>query len=255
MKKLTFLGTSNAVPDKTHQNTHLIIESDSRVILVDCPGNPFVRLDQAKIDPISITDLFLTHFHPDHVSGLPLLLIDLWLIKRKTPLTIYGLPEVLDKCKKMMALYDWEDWEGFFRIHFREIPSKGISTLIDLEEIKLDAMPVCHIIPSVGIKVVFPEGSICYSGDTAPCDAVNQLADGCDVLIHEATGNEEGHSSPADAGKVAQIAGVDNLFLIHYPLSRDPLLMIKEAKAHFSGEVFIAEDLMMINISQEQRRE
>jgi len=111
MPKITFLGTASAVPNADHQNTHLVIEGGEQVVLVDCPGNPFVRLNQAEIDPLSITDLILTHFHPDHVSGLPLLFMDLWLMKRKAPLAIYGLASVLDKCKKMMELYDWEDWE------------------------------------------------------------------------------------------------------------------------------------------------
>ena len=249
MKKITILGTSNVVPDQAHQNTHLIIESDSRVILVDCPGNPFVRLYQAGIDPSTITDLILTHFHPDHVSGLPLLLIDMWLTGREKPLIIHGLPEVLEKSKKMMALYEWEDWEGLYPITFQEISNQGISQLIESEDVIIKAAPVCHLIPSIGLKVIFQEGSICYSGDTAPCDAVIQLAKDCEILIHEATGDEEGHSSPAEAGNIAKAAGVENLFLIHYPTNRDFQEMIEEASSQFSGEIFVAEDLMAINIS------
>ena len=249
MKKITILGTACAVPDRTHQNTHLIIEADSRVILIDCPGNPFVRLDQVEIEPHAITDLILTHFHPDHVSGLPLLLIDMWLTGRKNTLSIFGLPEVLDRCKKMMSLYDWEGWEGFFPLDFQELRREETSRLINTEDIRIEASPVCHLVPSIGIKVIFQEGSVCYSGDTAPCDAVIQLAKDCDILIHEATGDEEGHSSPAEAGKIARAASVDNLFLIHYPIDRDPKVMLDEARAHFSGDVFIAEDLMTINIS------
>lgn len=250
MKKITILGVSNAVPDKDHQNTHLVIEADSKVILIDCPGNPFVRLDQVNIAPNSIEDLVITHFHPDHVSGLPLLLIDMWLTGRDVPLTIHGLPEVLGKCKKMMALYNWEEWQEFYPVSFREINGEGISTLIENEDIRLQAVSVCHLIPSIGIKSTFREGSICYSGDTAPCDAVIELARDCDILIHEATGDQEGHSTPAEAGKIAQAAAVQNLFLIHYPAGNDHQVMIDQAKEHFSGDVFIAEDLMEINISQ-----
>lgn len=249
MKKITILGTANVVPDQTHQNTHLLVESDSRIILVDCPGNPFVRLDQVNLNPNAITDLILTHFHPDHVSGLPLLLIDMWLTERKDALTIHGLPEVLEKCKRMMSLYDWEDWEDFYPINFHEVLEKGVINLIDSEDITVEAAHVCHLIPTIGIKFTFDEGAVCYSGDTAPCDEVIQLAKDCDILIHEATGEMKGHTSPSEAGKIAEAAGVKNLFLIHYPVDLDPQKMINEASAHFSGEVFIAEDLMEINIS------
>ena len=249
MKKIIFLGTANAVPDQSHQNTHLLVQSDSKIILIDCPGNPFVRLDQVDIDPNTITDLILTHFHPDHVSGLPLLLIDMWLTARREALRIHGLPEVLEKCKKMMSLFDWEDWDGFFPIDFQPISEQGISKLVNSDDITVEAAPVCHLIPTIGLKIIFDNGSICYSGDTAPCDAVIHLAKGCEILVHEATGEMEGHSSPSEAGKIAEAAGVQNLFLCHYPVNGDIQKMVTEASAQFSGEVFVAEDLMEINIS------
>lgn len=248
MPKITFLGTASAVPDVNHQNTHLVIEGGERVVLVDCPGNPFVRLNQANIDPLIISDLILTHFHPDHVSGLPLFLMDLWLMKRKTPLAIYGLSVVLDKSKKLMALYDWDDWDGFFPINFINIPNKEDSLLLDAKGIQILTSPACHLIPSIGIRACFAEGSICYSGDTAPCDEILRLSEGCKILIHEATGEEGGHSSPGAAGEIAQTAGVQQLYLIHYPYDSDPQVLLKEAKAHFTGDVFVAEDLMTLEI-------
>lgn len=248
MSKITFLGTASAVPDAKHQNTHFIVEGGEKVVLVDCPGNPFIRLNQAQIDPLTITDLILTHFHPDHVSGLPLFLMDLWLMKRKAPLAIYGLDVVLDKSKQLLALYDWEDWAGFYPINFINIPNKAGSQLLDTEGIRILTSPACHLIPSIGIKVCFPQGSICYSGDTAPCDEIVRLAEGCHILIHEATGEERGHSSPGAAGEIAMAAGVQKLYLIHYPYDSDPQVLMKETKAHFSGDVFIAEDLMTVEI-------
>ncbi|MDF1519042.1 MAG: MBL fold metallo-hydrolase [Brevefilum sp.] len=248
MPKVTFLGTASAIPDANHQNAHIVIKGGNRVVLVDCPGNPFVRLHQAKINPLSITDLILTHFHPDHVTGFPLLLMDLWLIKRKAPLMIYGLPGVLEKCKQMMGLYDWDEWNDFFPVTFVECPNIEGSLLFASEEIKVWASPAEHLIPSISLKASFVEGSICYSGDTAPSNAVVNLAKGCDILIHEATGNENGHSSPGDAGKIAQTAGVKRLFLIHYPFDRNPKVLLQEAKANFSGTVVVAEDLMVVEI-------
>ena len=47
MAKLIVLGSSSAVPDFEHENTHLAILGEERVVLVDCVGNPIVRLRQA----------------------------------------------------------------------------------------------------------------------------------------------------------------------------------------------------------------
>lgn len=242
------LGTAKAVPDKDHENTHLIIEAGDKMILVDCAGNPVVRLDQAGINPLSITDLILTHFHPDHISGMPLLLMDLWLMGRKETLNIFGLEDVINRSEKMMELYDWRDWGSFYPVVFHPLPSSEMVTLMDNGLVKVVASPLCHMVPSIGIRVEFQNGAICYSSDTAPCDALVRLAQGVDVLIHEATGEGSGHSSPEQAAEMALRAGAKKLVLIHYPPNVDHDEWVGKAKKHFPGEVMIAKDLMTLSL-------
>lgn len=248
MAIITFLGTAYAIPDKDHDSAHLIIDSGERVILVDCGGNPVVRLDKAGIDPLSITDVILTHFHPDHVSGLPLLLLDLWLMGRTLPIQIFGLHEVIDRVMQMMNLFGWQDWDGFYPVCFHRLPSTEHTPLMESQAIKVWSSPVCHMVPAIGLKMQFPGGTMCYSSDTAPCEALNQLAEGVDILIHEATGEGAGHTSPKQAGEIAQQAGVGKLFLIHYPPKVDPDEWITHAKSSFKGEVILAEDFLTISI-------
>jgi ribonuclease Z len=248
MAKITFLGTAKAVPDKDHENSHLIIQGGERVILVDCAGNPVVRLDQAGIDPLSITDLVITHFHPDHVSGLPLLLMDMWLMGRKESLNIFGLKDVIERVVKMMELYDWEDWIGFYPVDFHYLPDNEHMSLIDTEGIKVWASLLCHMVPSIGMRMQFQEGVICYSSDTAPCEALIRLAEDVNILIHESTGEGSGHSSPEQAGEIAQRVGAAMLVLIHYPPKIDPDEWVRKAKKYFQGEVIVAKDLMTITI-------
>ncbi|MRR32441.1 MBL fold metallo-hydrolase, partial [bacterium] len=87
MGTIVILGSANAVPDENHGNTHLAILEGTRAILVDCTGSPIVELQHNGVAPEALTDLILTHFHPDHVSGVPLLLMDLWLLGRKQAIT------------------------------------------------------------------------------------------------------------------------------------------------------------------------
>jgi ribonuclease Z len=75
MPKLIILGSSNSIPDEKHDNTHMVLLGKNSKILIDCPNNPIIRLQQVNINVLDLTDIILTHFHPDHVSGLPLLLI------------------------------------------------------------------------------------------------------------------------------------------------------------------------------------
>ena len=60
--------------------------------------------------------------------------------------------------------------------------------------------------------------ALVYSADTEPCPAVQALAKGAAVLIHEATTANpfEGHTTPRQAGTVAATAGVARLVLVHF---------------------------------------
>jgi len=248
MAKITFLGTANAMPDKNHESAHFLIETTERVILVDCAGNPVVRLDQAGRDPLLLTDIILTHFHPDHVAGLPLLLLDLLIMGRTDPIHIHGLKEVIDRVVQLLEVFDWQDWGDFFPVIFHPLPEEERTPALDTDAVKIWTSPVCHSIPTVGLRVQFPGGVVCYSCDTAPCNTLVRLADGADILIHEATGKGKGHSSPEQAGEMAQKAGVGKLVLIHYPTKVDLKAWVSKAKRQFSGEVIAASDWMEITI-------
>ncbi|MCB2202804.1 MBL fold metallo-hydrolase [bacterium] len=249
MSKITFLGTASAVPSQNQHNSHFVLEAEDHVVMVDSPGNPIVRLEEAGLDPQSITDLVLTHFHPDHVSGVPLLLMDLWLMGREAPLAIYGMADLIDRVEQMMALFEWETWEGFYPVEFHRLVTEDKTSLLETESLSAWAYPVCHMIPAIGLRFELPEAVVGYSTDTEPCDQVVQLAEDADILIHEATGSSYGHSGAAEAGEVAEKAGVRTLVLTHYPVDADREALLSKAQSTFSGDVIVAEDLMQLLIS------
>src|SRR6185369_2496763 len=188
MTKLIVLGSSNAIPTRDHENTHLALICQDRTVLIDCVSNPMVRLEQADIDPLTITDVILTHFHPDHVSGVPLFLMNSWLIGRHTPLNIYALDYTLERVKTMMELYNWSDWPDFFTVNFCPVLTDEMALVLDAEDIRVYATPVRHFLPNMGLRIELKaeEKSIVYSCDTEPCVEVERLAQGADVLLHEA---------------------------------------------------------------------
>jgi ribonuclease Z len=249
MSHLILLGTSNAIPDPDHENTHMALITNERVILIDCVGSPNVRLTQAGIPLSSITDLILTHFHPDHVSGVPLLLMNMWLVGREEPLRIYGLHHCLERIEDVMALYHWDKWPGFFPVAFHRLPEREYILVLETEEAKIYSSPVRHLIPTIGLRMENNQGPgvIAYSCDTEPCPSVVRLARKADVLIHEATGFGAGHSSASQAGSIAREASVNRLLLIHYPIEdMDPENLLEQAGATFDGEIGLAEDFMKI---------
>jgi ribonuclease Z len=251
MGQIEILGSAYAVPDQQHENTHLLVVEGEHHILIDCASNPIQHLRQARVEFDEISDMILTHFHPDHVSGAPLLLMDMWLLDRKLPLNIYGLKHTIDRMEVMMELFEWKRWPGFFPVLFHRIPEEEFSLVLDFPDLKLFASPVKHLIPTIGLRVEFPHENkvVAYSCDTEPCPQVVRLAESADILIHEAAGPSLGHSSPAQAAEVAQRANARSLYLIHYPTRGVDLdSLVDEARLHFQGPVSLAKDYMTLEI-------
>jgi len=251
MTKLIILGTADAVPDQEHENTHMAIVDKEGIVLIDCPGTPIQRLAQAEISLDSITDVIVTHFHPDHVSGVPLLLMIMWLMGRKTALRIYGLHHCLERIEHMMGFYHWDNWPKFFPIAFHRLPESEEILVMEKSNFRIHSSPVRHLIPTIGLRIETSNKSktIVYSCDTEPCPSVVQLASGADILIHEAAGAVVGHSSASQAGEIAREAKVDRLLLIHYQVGKNVSnTLLKQAQQTFQGEVALAQDMMEIEL-------
>jgi ribonuclease Z len=250
MPKIVILGSAR-IADADHGNTHMAVVADDGVVLIDCVGLPIVRLERAGIKLDSLDDLILTHFHPDHVSGVPLLFMDMWLSERNKPLKVYGLHHCLERIEDLMGFYQWENWPNFFPVAFHRLPELESVQVLQTKQVRYISSPVKHVIPTIGLRMELmgSDKVIAYSCDTEPCQEVVALARGADVLIHEAAGESAGHSSALQAAEIAQQAEVDRLILIHYPArTRTPDEILEEAKQGFTGEVILATDFMEIPI-------
>jgi ribonuclease Z len=250
MARIIVLGSGHAVPDLEHENAHLMILQGSHQVLVDCASNPVLQLKRAGVELEQITDLILTHFHPDHVSGTPLLLMSMWLLGRKKPLRLYGLEDVTQRMRMMMELYNWQKWPGFFSVEFITLPDRELAPVIAAQDLKVWASPVRHLIPTIGLRAEFyPERkTLAYSCDTEPCQQVVRLAENADVLLHEATGASDGHSSALQAVDVANQAGARQLYLIHYSARGAELeQLLKAARDRTATPVSLTYDFMQID--------
>ena len=247
MSRFLILGSANAVPKPGQENTHLLIESADRVIMVDCGNNPVSKLVETGKSILNVTDVVLTHFHADHVGSLPLLIMDMWLEKRTDPLTIHGLQVTLEKARQLLEVFSWESWTGMFPVHFNVIPDEGNAGFIVDSNCRIDALPVLHLVPTLGLRVELDDRRvITYSCDTEPCDNIHKLAHNADVLLMESAGPGKGHTSPEQAGMIARETGVKKLILIHYDSRQDEYKLLDEAAKHFNGQVLLAKDMLIV---------
>ena len=246
--KIIFFGTAGAIQSKDNTNVSFSVIEKKLSILVDSSGNPVQCLKRVSIDPTKFDVLVLTHFHTDHIYALPSLIHNLWLMKRKKPLSIISNQFTINKAKELCNVFSLSSKEGLFSINWKNI-DEGESDVFP--GVKIQLFSVLHSIPTSGIKIITSNSSLVYSSDTSPSKEVINRASGVKALIHEASGtlnleeklNKAGHSSGRQAGEIAKKAGVKFLFLCHFDFSEGSTQdkVEFEAKSSFQGKVIVPE--------------
>lgn len=248
---VAILGVAAALADADYANTYLAVVHEGRYWLVDCADSPLGRLQRVGLDPLAVEGIIITHFHPDHVFGLPIYLMGLYLLgirqnrMRQEPLTIYAPQEALNLVRAMIGLYQMQGWTGMFSLDYHVIEGRSGWFVADNDYVSIMATPTHHSVTSIALRFVdkATHRSLVYSSDTAPCPEVEALAWKANLLIHEASGAGFGHTSAAEAGMVATRANVERLLLVHYfPESRERLLA--EVQSTYAGPVQVADELV-----------
>lgn len=245
MARVIILGSAAAVSDADHDNTHFLLVGESGVVLADCGSNPMGKLHKLGIPDERLQDVILTHFHPDHVSGFPNMLMQLWLLGREAPMRVYGLHHCVNRVEDMMAAFVWETWPNFFPVTFQRVMERNAAPLLENDDFRITAWPTKHFVPTIGLRIENKRTGrvLAYSCDTEPIPGLLELGQDADMLIHEAAGEGFGHSSARQAGEIACEARAKSLYLIHYQVwNTDPTPLVGEAQAVFDGPVHLCRD-------------
>ena len=145
--QITFLGTSSAVHSNDRNHPSIAIKAFGETILFDCGEATQKQMISSNISPMKVSKIFITHYHGDHILGLPGLLQSMSLNGRETKLTIYG-PKGLDKVKN--AIYSLGYCAIEYPVEFIEIDS-GI--IVDTEEYFIQAERVRHNVPTLAYSI------------------------------------------------------------------------------------------------------
>jgi ribonuclease Z len=245
MAKLTILGSAAAVPDEQHNNTYMLLQGEHDHILIDCAGCPLQTLQRAGVDLGKLEYLVVTHRHPDHIYGVPALILGLWLRGRARPLKVYGEQQSLATISALLEIFRSEEWPLLFPLVYYEIALKPKQLVLETAEFRITSSPSKHLVPTLALRIYSKQSgkTLVYSSDTEPCQEVVDLARSADILIHEATGQQIGHSSSAQAGEAARLSGAQELILIHLSvIDADLEDCRRQAAIAFGGPVRIAQD-------------
>ena len=195
----------------------IYVETDTRILL-DAGEGTYARLAQCGLGLPDV--LVLSHAHGDHILGAPTLL--LMARQRGVKIKVVAIPSVIASLRKILEAVHMPHLEQ--HMEPVEMPPDGVHREGGT---KIVFAPARHSVESVHIRLEHGGKCVVYSGDTAPSESLAALAKGCDLLIHEVSGNpgqEEpahavGHSTTKDAVELAARAGVRALMPIHYYLA------------------------------------
>lgn len=187
--QITVIGSGDAFGSGGRFATCLHVTSDGGAsILVDCGAGVMTALNRAGIDRNAIQAILLTHFHGDHLGGVPAFMLDaLFNTRRRTPLVIAGPKRVTEWVKAAMeAAFPGSSGNSYpFEISYLEISPDAPAEIAGIGVI---AFPMIHdprAGPCQGYRLSADGKVFAYSGDSAWADTLVPLAADADVLLVE----------------------------------------------------------------------
>lgn len=256
MIKLILLGSGTSFPLSDRASPSLSLSIGEDHILFDLGPGTLRQLARAGMRHERIQHLFITHLHPDHTADLIHFLFATRhppVLRQRAPFTITGPRGFNDFLSKLQSVYGkWlslpPDIMTTDELHTQKTEKRSY------ENFHLTSKPTEHTPQSLAYRIEGPGGeSFVFSGDTGFCSEIVDLAQGVDILILECSfpdGQEKsGHLTPSEAGRIATLAGVRKLVLVHfYPevLATD---IARQCRKTYSGELILGRDLLHLRIN------
>ena len=151
MIDVTFLGTSGAVPTarRNHPAVHLKYKAED--ILFDCGEGTQRQFRKAHLNPCKLTRLFITHWHGDHILGIPGLLYTLGLNGYNKTLEIYGPRGTKKYMGLMMRLF-----ANVQKLNVK-IHEVSAGKIVDTDDFEIHAKSLIHGAPTLAYSFIEKE--------------------------------------------------------------------------------------------------
>jgi ribonuclease Z len=281
---VTLLGTGTPAPRPDRFGPSTLIEAGDQKLLIDVGRGATIRLYQLGVPLGRIDALLITHYHSDHIVGIP----DLWLTRwlqshlaaRTAPLRVIGptgAKILMSHLEKAYAL------DIKIRAEDEQLPPEGAPVAVQefcndgniYEEggVRVIAFEVDHgdvIKPAYGYRIEYGGRSAVISGDTRYCENVVRYGTGADLLIHEvAIARPElmanarfqrimaHHTTAREAGMVFERARPKLAAYTHLALLGNERVslasaadLIAETRQSYTGLLEVGEDLMSFEIGE-----
>ncbi len=283
-------GSGSPFPDDKRAGPCTLVVAGKRLFVFDAGSGSVKNIGKLGFSHGRIEAIFLTHFHSDHIDGLGELLLQRWASAAHTvPVDVHGPLGVDQIVDGLMQAYAQDRYYRVTHHGDATVPSSGFGAsakpfqmgeglgqqrvLIQDPDLQISAFNVDHapVHPSVGYLIRYKGRSVVLSGDTKQSKAIELVAQGADVLVHEALSpalvevlkkgaTQAGranlvkifedivdyHTTPEQAAQTAKAAQVRFLLLNHIvpalPLPGLETAFLGNAGQVYDGPIRIAHD-------------
>ncbi len=241
--RLTVVGCAGSFPGPDSPASCYLLEADGFRVLLDL-GNGALGSLQRHVDIYAIDAVLLTHLHPDHCLDM----CSYYVARSYRPegaaplLPVYGPAATADR---LADAYGEGSEPGLTdRFEFRTVRD---GTAYDVGPLRVTPRRVNHPGEALGFRFEHDGMVLAYSGDTARCEALVDLARDADLFLCEAAfheGRDDGveglHLTGRGAAEHADRAQARRLLLTHLPSWNDPARTLDEAGSAYGGPVELA---------------
>lgn len=270
--EIALLGTGTPIPDVKRFGPATVVEANGRYFIFDTGRGVTMRLQQAGIPLNKIEQVFLTHLHSDHVSGLADLWLTGWIWQRENNLTVYGPIGVKQLTTHTQKAHEadikYRSEHASLRLDTVTIKNKEITgdgVIYEANGVRVIAFSVDHgpVKPAYGYRLEYGDRSIVISGDTRYSENLIKHAQNADVIIHEIAAAKPAllnqypglknimayHTNPEQLVKVLQNTKPRLALLTHvllYGVSEAQVL--DRIRQGYSGNLHMSKDLLTIGV-------
>jgi len=243
MGSITFLGTGGSVVTKERMCSGILFGDK----LIDVGFGVLTNLIRSGTKLESINEIYVSHTHSDHIGDFTGLIWAMAMENRTRPVRVISSISAAAALRSILKLQSTPRAFVRFRVDFESPKDAGVKW-----------MTTIHNPKNLAYRFETKDGDFVYVGDTAKFEKIAQFADGCDLLIHDATfldGQESiaavtKHSTARDAGNTARNARARRLVLTHISPSNENAekRYLAEAASTFDGEIVVARDHRTITV-------
>ena len=277
--KITLLGTGSPLPSATCAGPSTLVQAAEQNIVVDAGRGVIMRLVGAMCPPPTISAVFITHLHSDHICDLNDIITTRWISSpAATPLPIYG---PVGTQKMVNALLEMLHFDEHYRLEHHADLRSGNGMMVEVHEVTPDdhftvgdiavsvhATDHRPVSPTIGFRIEHNGVVAALAGDTIPCDGLDDMCRDADFYVQTVIREDlvrtfaplipigerfldilDYHSTVQQAAQTATRCNVKTLVLTHYVPALQPGQESQWhalAAEHFSGEIVIGPDLTSV---------